>query len=93
MYAPLEGVDDGAWLLVDFLEHVVTVLTALHRIGGQLTEDELSLDGVSGLVVDNDRVPAKLRRITILQENARVELLCRFSDFLGYYLSSGGDAR
>ena len=67
--ALLQGVRDCAWLLVNFLEHEVAVLTFLRRICAQFTVAHGSLDAVAVLVDDPHGPAPDLGDVAFLQKH------------------------
>ena len=67
--AALQGVGDGAGLLVDLLEHVVAVGTAFHGIGGDLRNALRALYLPPARIEDQQTVAADGGHVALLQEH------------------------
>ena len=65
----LQRVGDGARLLVDFLEHEVTVLALLGGIGREFAVAHRAVDRVAAAVEHADRLAFHLGDITFLEEH------------------------
>src|SRR4029077_15580819 len=65
----LQGLRDGPRLLVDLLEHEVTILAALDGVGGQIAFADIARGGRAAGVHDLDGLTAHLGDVALLEKH------------------------
>ena len=67
--APLQGFRNGAGLFKNLFQHVMAVLTALHRIRGEFADLERPFHHLAVGIEDGQAIPGNLRHVAVFEKD------------------------